>query len=593
MAASYLIAHVKSIPEMISVNNLKQTGGIEEFYADIKSKSDKAINYFLFSFFLVGILLARFYDTSTVAIAVGGLSLLAYYSTKILLPDSDLYQYVLSAVFGIFMAQYIYEMHGLFEMHFLAFIGSAMLITYQNWKLQIPLAIVVIIHHALFAYMQYVGYDKIYFTQLDYMSLQTFIIHILLAVVIFFICGLWAYQFKANSRSHIEQSYQIGKLQEEQLKEKAILQSEANLRTIFDNTDTGYILLDKNLNIAAYNQIAYDSSKPQLGTHLKTGENFISILPEKARQGANAVIQMVLTGEPTAHETEYIGNEGSITWYDVRMHCIKDKDQNILGICIASFDITARKMAEGEIRILNESLEEKVQERTSQLEAVNKELEAFCYSVSHDLRAPLRIINGFGKMVLTKESQNITPKVKETLEIMMKNAAQMGMLIDDLLDFSRLGRAELTVKTIDMNELVKTVIEEMQTDNLSIIPEFRLEELNNAKCDPILMKQVWTNLISNAVKYSRKKEQPVIEIGISHINGSVTYFVKDNGAGFDMKFSDKLFAVFQRLHKVTEYEGTGVGLALVERIITKHKGNIWADAKLDEGATFYFTLPNN
>ena len=450
---------------MIYSNTLSHSNSVDGFYEEIKRKSDKAVNYFLVGFFIVGLLLATFYDTWAVAIGIGGMSLLAYYSAKILLPDSDLYQYVLGAVFGIFMAQYIYEMHGLFEMHFIAFIGSAMLITYQKWKLQIPLAIVVVIHHALFAYLQYIGYEKIYFTQLDYMSLQTFIIHALLALVIFFICGLWAYQFKAFSKTFIVQSFEIGRLQEEEVRKE-------------------------------------------------------------------------------------------------------------------------------ELKALNETLEIKVKERTSQLEAVNKELEAFCYSVSHDLRAPLRIINGFGKSIMKKDAANLTQDVRENLEIIMKNATQMGMLIDDLLDFCRLGRAPLAVKTIDMNEMVKTVIDEVQAVNETAKPEFNIHELTKAKCDPVLMKQVWTNLISNAVKYSRKKGQPIIEIGTTHVNGSATFFVKDNGAGFDMKFSDKLFAVFQRLHKVTEYEGTGVGLALVHRIITKHDGKIWAEAKVNEGATFYFTLPN-
>jgi signal transduction histidine kinase len=442
-----------------------QTSSIDDFYADIKRKSDRAINYFLGGFFVAGLILAQFYDTWTVAIGIGGLSLLAFYSTKILLPQSELYQYVLGAVFGIFMAQYIYQMHGLFEMHFIAFIGSAMLITYQNWKLQIPLALVVIVHHATFAYLQYVGYERVYFTQLDYMGLQTFVIHAFLAIVIFFICGLWAYQFKVFSKTHIDQSFEIGRLQEEEVAKEAL-------------------------------------------------------------------------------------------------------------------------------KKLNESLEVKVKDRTAQLESVNKELESFCYSVSHDLRAPLRIINGFGKMLMTKESANMNKVIKDNLEIIMKNATQMGMLIDDLLDFCRLGRSSLTVKPIDMNNMVKTVIDEMQSDTQASRPEFHLHELAASKGDPAMVKQVWTNLISNAVKYSKKKERPVIEIGVSHINGSTTYFVKDNGAGFDMKFSDKLFAVFQRLHKVTEYEGTGVGLALVHRIITKHEGTIWADAKVNEGATFYFTLPN-
>ncbi|HXL57713.1 MAG TPA: hypothetical protein VN958_15740, partial [Chitinophagaceae bacterium] len=175
------------------------------------------MNYFLISFFLVGVVFAYFYDTWAIAFGIGSLSLLAYYSAKIALPNSNLYQYVLSVVFGIFMAQYIYQMHGLFEMHFTAFIGSAILITYQNWKLQIPLVILVVVHHAVFGYLQNIGFDKIYFTQLDSLELRTFIIHILFAAIIFFICGLWAYQLKKYNEIQIEQTIEMSRLQKEAL----------------------------------------------------------------------------------------------------------------------------------------------------------------------------------------------------------------------------------------------------------------------------------------------------------------------------------------------------------------------------------------
>jgi len=202
----------------------------DAYLLQVKHKSDKLMNYFLFSFFTAGLGLAVFYDTWLVAIGIGGLSLVAYYATKWLLPDSDAYQYIVSLVFGIFMAQYIYQMHGLFEMHFIAFIGSAILITFQNWKLQIPLAALVIVHHATFGYLQYLGYDKVYFTQLDYMTLQTFIIHGFLATIVFFICGLWAWQMKKQTEVQIEQTYEMGRFQEEQAQRNALLQSNEELR---------------------------------------------------------------------------------------------------------------------------------------------------------------------------------------------------------------------------------------------------------------------------------------------------------------------------------------------------------------------------
>ncbi|MCW3124048.1 MAG: arcB 3 [Flavipsychrobacter sp.] len=223
---------------------------VDAFISQIKERSDKLMNYFLVAYFLVGLLLAFFYDTWFIAIGVGGLSLLAYYTTKLLVTDSNLYQYVLSTVFGIFMAQYIYQMHGLFEMHFIAFVGSTILVTYQNWKLQVPIALVVIVHHALFGYLQYIGYDKIYFTQLDYMTLQTFIIHGILATIIFFICGLWAYHFKKYSESHIEQTFEMGRLQEDKLQKEEL-----------ERTNTELIKSNKELDRFVYS-VSHDLRAP-------------------------------------------------------------------------------------------------------------------------------------------------------------------------------------------------------------------------------------------------------------------------------------------------------------------------------------------
>lgn len=213
----------------LTFQNPERTKNLEAFLHLIKTKSDRLINYFLISYFLGGLILIFFYDTGLVAFGVGGLCLIAYYSAKMILPESNVYQYVLSAVLGIFMGQYIYQMHGLFEMHFVAFIGSALLITYQNWKLQIPLVLVVTIHHALFGYLQYINVENIYFTELEYMDLQTFIIHILLAAAIFFICGLWSHHFKKYSERHIEQSFEIGRLQVAEAQKEELQKSNKEL----------------------------------------------------------------------------------------------------------------------------------------------------------------------------------------------------------------------------------------------------------------------------------------------------------------------------------------------------------------------------
>jgi two-component system sensor histidine kinase/response regulator len=190
---------------------------IAEYNGHVKKRSDKLINYFLPGYFFMGLVFAYFYETWLIAIGTGGICLIAYYSVKKALPSSNLYQYVLSVIFGIFMAQYIYQMHGMFEMHFFAFIGSAILITYQNWKLQIPMVLVVVVHHGIFGYLQNSGTENIYFTQLDSFELRTFLIHFVLAAIIFFICGLWAYQLKAYSEQHIRQSIEMTKLEKEAL----------------------------------------------------------------------------------------------------------------------------------------------------------------------------------------------------------------------------------------------------------------------------------------------------------------------------------------------------------------------------------------
>ena len=222
------------------------------------------------------------------------------------------------------------------------------------------------------------------------------------------------------------------------------------------------------------------------------------------------------------------------------------------------------------------------------LNVTNKELESFTYSVSHDLRAPLRIINGYAEIIKQDPTGALTDEPKRMLENIITNAKRMGNLIDDLLNFSRLGRRELVTHDTDMNAVVHPILQQHVNGNSKY--HVQLHNLPQCFCDSSLIKQVWENLISNAVKYSANNPHPVIEIGSLEENHNHVYYVKDNGAGFDMKYYDKLFGVFQRLHKVSEFEGTGVGLALTQRIILKHGGKIWAESKINEGSTFYFTI---
>ncbi len=255
------------------------------------------------------------------------------------------------------------------------------------------------------------------------------------------------------------------------------------------------------------------------------------------------------------------------------------------------FDVTNRKEMQAEIQNLNTELEHKVEKRTSELKAAIHELESFSYSVSHDLRAPLRAIEGFAQILLAEHSASQNDEAQRLLRVVGKNALQMSQLIDDLLSFSRIARKDFVKHRVPMADLVKLVTDELQQVPESARAHIKMSPLPDAFGDTPLLRQVWTNLLSNALKFTRPVASPQIEISAEETPEMVTYRVGDNGVGFDMQYSDKLFGVFQRLHSVQEFEGTGVGLAIVQRIILKHGGRVWADGKPGHGATFYFSLP--
>jgi PAS domain S-box-containing protein len=243
-----------------------------------------------------------------------------------------------------------------------------------------------------------------------------------------------------------------------------------------------------------------------------------------------------------------------------------------------------------ETRRYSVELEEQVQERTAKLEAANKELDAFSYSVSHDLRAPLRAVDGFSRILLEEYQSELSPDAQNYLNLVRSNTVQMGRLIDDLLTFSRTSRQALAKRDVDTAEIVCQVLEELHGELVGRKVEVIVGALLHCQADPAMLKQVFFNLISNAVKFTRKKKEAQVEICSINNKGITTYFVKDNGVGFDMRYYGKLFGVFSRLHSESDYEGTGVGLALVQRIVHRHKGRVWAEAEVDKGATFYFTL---
>jgi PAS domain S-box-containing protein len=272
-------------------------------------------------------------------------------------------------------------------------------------------------------------------------------------------------------------------------------------------------------------------------------------------------------------------------------HVVHDADGEVLRIEGTVVDFTARKVAEDEVVRLNEELEERVADRTAELDAANKELEAFAYSVSHDLRAPLRHISGFSTLLAERSADALDEKGLHYVDVITKSVNEMGKLIDDLLQFSRTGRAELTIESVDMDVVVKEALAPLhdQIDGRAI--EWSIEPLPAADADRALIRQVWANLLGNAVKYTRGGAPARISVSGELTDGEVVYTVSDNGVGFEMQYAHKLFGVFQRLHDSSEFEGTGIGLANVQRIVTRLHGRVWAEGEPDKGATFWFSLP--
>lgn len=286
-------------------------------------------------------------------------------------------------------------------------------------------------------------------------------------------------------------------------------------------------------------------------------------------------------------ENEFQFPDGSKGWFYLSMEPVPE------GVFILSTDITNEKLMNEELKKHRDHLEELVRERTAQLEAANKELEAFSYSVSHDLRAPLRHIDGFADLLLKRAAQSLDDKSKRFLNTISESAKHMGILIDELLVFSRMGRAEMRATKVDLEPFVKEIFAGFAQEMAGRAIRVNIDRLPVVEADMSMLRLVFQNLIGNALKYTRTRKTAEIHVGSTKMNNEQVIFVRDNGVGFDMQYVDKLFGVFQRLHSSNEFEGTGIGLANVRRIIHRHGGKTWAEGKVDGGATFYFSLPNH
>ncbi len=314
------------------------------------------------------------------------------------------------------------------------------------------------------------------------------------------------------------------------------------------------------------------------------------VFPEDLPAAKAAIAQSLQTGSYAAEFRIRRLSDGEVRWITGLGIVLFDDNRQPVRMLGLNMDITERKRAEEEIRKLNQELEQRVEARTAQLTAANKELEAFTYSVSHDLRAPLRHIIGFSKLLMEDFGESLAPEAQHHLQRIEQGTLRMGQLVDDLLNLTRVGRREVTLQVTGLQSLVEEVIAGLEPDCAGREVEWKVGSLPFVECDTALMKQVLQNLLSNAVKFTRPRAPAVIEVGQMESLGAPVVYVRDNGVGFSMKYADKLFGVFQRLHRAEDFEGTGVGLATVQRIINKHGGRIWAEAELDKGATFYFTL---
>jgi PAS domain S-box-containing protein len=310
-------------------------------------------------------------------------------------------------------------------------------------------------------------------------------------------------------------------------------------------------------------------------------------LPEDIAAGVpQRELERALVSGRAEAESSRVRKDGSRFWSNSVVFTVRDDDGHLQGYSKVMRDITERKQAQEEIQRLNHDL----RQRASELEAANKELESFTYSVSHDLRAPLRHIDGFSQLLVDEYAPQLPEEVGRYLYRIQNGARQMGVLVDELLNLARIGRKAVNLQVTGLDSVVAQVVSDLKTELNGRKVEWKIASLPYVECDPALVKQVFANLLSNAVKYSRPRNPAVIEVGSVPDDGPPAIFVRDNGVGFSMKYAGKLFGVFQRLHRAEDFEGTGIGLATVQRIVQKHGGRVWAEAELDKGATFYFTL---
>jgi PAS domain S-box-containing protein len=363
----------------------------------------------------------------------------------------------------------------------------------------------------------------------------------------------------------------------------ALRESENKYRMLIEQASDGIFILDQEGNLLEVNSRACE----MLGYGLELFQmNVKELVPEEDVNIARHSFAELRSGKTILSERRLLRNDGTIIHAEISAKMLDDGR-----IQAIARNVTERKLAEEEIRNLNETLERRVAERTAQLQEANQELESFSYTVSHDLRAPLRFTSGFADLLVKRVGPTMDETVLRYLKVISESVNQAGDLIDDLLEFSRMGRAEMCHTVVNMNPLVQEILRMLEGDINGRTISWQIEDLPKVQGDPSMLRIVWQNLLANAIKYTRPRDEAVIEVGSIKQSGEHIFYVRDNGVGFDMQYSDKLFGVFRRLHDAEEFEGTGIGLANVRRIIHRHSGRTWAEGKVGAGATFYFSLP--
>ncbi|HET6597313.1 MAG TPA: PAS domain S-box protein [Anaerolineales bacterium] len=392
-----------------------------------------------------------------------------------------------------------------------------------------------------------------------------------------------------SERKQIEKALQAAQEELEQKVQKrtaALSEANALLQALMDNIPDHIYFKDTQSRFIRDSR----SQAALLGLHDPAetiGKTDFDFFPHAATSFAEEQ-EVMRSGTPLVDFEEWvIWPDGREMWVSTTKMPLRNSEGQTIGIFGISRDITERKRNEQAIRQLNADLEKQAE----QLQAVIKELEAFSYSVSHDLRAPLRAIDGYTRILVEDYETTLDSEGKRICGVISREARRMGQLIDDLLAFSRLGRKEIFFSRIDMQALARSVFEELIKEENQGRIDFMLSSLPVVRGDSSLIRQVWVNLLANAIKFTSNKERAVIEVGSQQGTDETIYYVRDNGAGFDMEYSNKLFGVFQRLHSENEFSGTGVGLAIVQRILLRHGGRVWGEGEVEKGATFYFALP--